>query len=174
VVHNALVDEELAEHGRQTIYRLYGMVMHQFQLIEMNVWAIKALQFKPGVQLHQGFEKVRMWDAKGLFGQLVKDMATQEHWPPGMPEKLAEAAQVRNYLAHRFLREFFVAKESVENFDRGIYQLYAWLEMVTGLDEALETHVSSLNGGEIDPELAEELKQFIPESWPLDAPDATA
>lgn len=167
--HDGPMDEGLADHGMDIVYRLYGQLMHQFQLLEMNLWAIKALRFKDGVQMHQGIVKLESWDAHGLFGQLVNDLAPLPTWPAEMVGRLREAASIRNYLAHRFLREFFVAKDSEEKFDRGITQLVTWIQSMNELDADLESHVSSLPGGEVDPELAALLEEQRPDSWPIGA-----
>jgi hypothetical protein len=160
------MNEEADLQSAAVVYIGYGQVMHKFQLIEMNLWAVKALHFKPGVQPHQAFAKLANWDSKAVFGGLVEELKNQPHWPRDMIDRLRAAAQVRNYLAHRFLREFFVTEESEENYGRGIEQLIAWSEMVDKLDADLEVHVTELAGGDMDDETKAELAQLIPKRWP--------
>ena len=86
---------------------------------------------------------VAKWDGTTL-GQLLRGMKNQPHWPDGLREKLLEAVEIRNYLAHHFLREYFMAAPSQENFQDASDQLAglsAWLEK---LDEELDAHLESL------------------------------
>src|SRR4051812_12133520 len=112
------MNEDEASQSAAVVYVGYGQVMHKFQLIEMNLWSVKALHFKAGIQERQAFAKLASWDAKAVFGGLVEELKDQPHWPGDMVDRLRAAAQVRNYLAHRFLREFFLAEESEENYGR--------------------------------------------------------
>jgi hypothetical protein len=56
-------------------------------------------------------DKVWKWDGT-TFGKLVRGLRSQDHWPEGMIEPLEEAVQTRNYLAHHFLRSYFMVTAS--------------------------------------------------------------
>lgn len=168
------MNEDESSQSAAVVYVGFGQVMHKFQLIEMNLWSVKALHFKAGIQEHQAFAKLANWDAKAVFGGLVEELKDQHHWPAGMVERLRAAVRVRNYLAHRFLREFFMAENSEENYGRGIEQLIRWSEMVDELDAELAAHVVHLAGGDIDEETKAELAQFLPTTWPLTADNGSS
>jgi hypothetical protein len=168
------MDEDAASQSAAVVYIGFGQVMHKFQLIEMNLWSVKALHFKSGIQVHQAFAKLASWDTKAVLGGLIEELSEQPHWPDHMVERLRAAARVRNYLTHRFLREFFVAEENEENYGRGIEQLVAWSEMVDELDADLEAHVAHLAGEDIDEETRIELAKLMPKTWPLGLDDTSA
>jgi hypothetical protein len=90
------------------IYIGYGEVMRRLQILELGLWGLLSRKIKPGTSLGQAMEMVAKWDGTA-FGQLMRGMKNQSHWPEGLLDKLLEAVNVRNYLAHHFLREYFMA-----------------------------------------------------------------
>jgi hypothetical protein len=93
------------------VYGAYGEVMHQFQVFELTLWGFLTRGIKPGMSESQAFDKVTKWDGTTL-GALVRGLKSQGHWPEGMVEPLEQAVETRNYLAHHFLREYFVVAPS--------------------------------------------------------------
>ena len=52
------MNEDEASQSAAVVYVGFGQVMHKFQLIEMNLWSVKALHFKAGIQEHPAFAKL--------------------------------------------------------------------------------------------------------------------
>lgn len=151
------------------IYIGYGEVMHRLQVIELNLWQIQASQIKPGVSAAQAFAKVEKWDGT-TFGALYRGMKTQSHWPEELIAKVGRAVELRNYLAHNFLREFFIAEESQDNYQRGSSRLLEWFEFATQLDDELQAHADSFDGlawNDLDEETRAEIDAMRPRQWPL-------
>lgn len=129
--------------GEYLIYIGYGEVMRRLQSLELGLWGLLSRKIKPGTSLDQAMEMVAKWDGT-TFGQLMRGMKNQSHWPEGLLDKLLEAVKIRNYLAHHFLREYFMAAPSQENLEDAsnqLAELSVWLEK---LDEELDAHLESL------------------------------
>lgn len=159
-------DHELDEG---IIYVGYGDLMRKLQLMELNLWQILALRMKPKVQADQAFTKVEKWDGT-TFGSLVRGMKEQEHWPNGLVQDLLQAVELRNHLAHNFLREFFLAEPSQDNYQRGADQLIEWHERVDQLDADLEAHIAAMSDvswDDLDDDLKAEIDAMRPQTWPL-------
>jgi len=112
------------------IYIGYGEVMRRFQTLELSLWGLLTRKIKPGTNPDQAMKMVERWDST-TFGQLMRGMKNQEYWPEGLLDKLLEAVEIRNYLAHHFLREFFLAVPSQENLRDASSQLAdlsVWLQ----------------------------------------------
>jgi len=77
----------------------------------MTLWGFLTRGIKPGMSESQAFDRITKWDGTTL-GQLVRGLKTQGHWPEGMIESLEQGVEARNYLAHHFLREYFVVTPS--------------------------------------------------------------
>lgn len=155
--------------GTALIYIGYADVMRSLQLMELHLWSILALKVKTKSTEAQIFSTVEKWDGT-TFGALVRGMQTQGHWPPGMTEDLAQVVELRNYLAHHFLREFFLAAPSPENFRQGSEQLLAWSREVDALDERLRIHAELLGVPAIenlDKTVLMEIDAARPRTWPL-------
>jgi hypothetical protein len=153
--------------GEYLIYVGYGEVMRRLQILELGLWGLLSRKIKPGTSLGQAMEMVAKWDGT-TFGQLMRGMKNQSHWPEGMLDKLLEAVKIRNYLAHHFLREYFMAapsQENLENASNQLAELSVWLEK---LDEELDAHMESL-GIETPSSLDAETKVLAdtlrPEKW---------
>ena len=76
------------------IYIGYGEVMRRFQTLELGLWGLLTRKIKPGTNLGQAMEMVARWDGT-TFGQLMRGMKNQEHWPAG------RWFDVRNSVRHR-------------------------------------------------------------------------
>lgn len=149
------------------IYIGYGEVMRRFQTLELGLWGLLTRKIKPGTNLHQAIALVARWDGT-TFGQLMRGMKNQEHWPEGLVDKLLEAVDIRNYLAHHFLREFFMAVPSQENLHDASSQLAdlsVWLEE---LASELDAHLISLGietASSLDAETIAVADSLRPEKW---------
>lgn len=108
--------------GEYLIYIGYGAVMRQLQVLELSLWGLLCRKIKPGTSSDQAMDMVAKWDSTTL-GQLMRGMKNQQHWPDELPDKLLEAVMIRNYLAHHFLREYFMAAPSRSNVDNAANQL---------------------------------------------------
>lgn len=124
------------------IYGAYGELMHKFQVFELALWQLQSRGIKPGTTRDQAMEKVEAWN-RTTFGQFMRGMRTQSHWPDGLVERLLTAVDSRNYLAHHYLREYFMVERTEESRDRALQdlaELSAWLDEVAGeLDQHLRT-----------------------------------
>jgi hypothetical protein len=95
-------------------------------------------------------------------------MKTQPHWPEGLVDKLLEAVDIRNYLAHHFLREYFMAtptQENLEDASSQLAELSVWLEE---LDAELDAHLESLGietPSSFDAETKALADSLRPEKW---------
>ncbi|HEV2260149.1 MAG TPA: hypothetical protein VGS06_44145 [Streptosporangiaceae bacterium] len=166
------------------IYIGYGEVMRRFQVLELGLWGLLTRKIKPGTNLGQAMEMVARWDGT-TFGQLMRGMKNQEHWPEGLVAKLMEAVEIRNYLAHHFLREFFMAAPSQENLHDASSQLADLSVWLDELDAELDAHLASLGietASSIDAEAMALADSLRPEKWfgfvarersPVMAPDNT-
>lgn len=137
----------MAESGdevvdQSVIYRAYGDVMHKFQVFELALWQLQSRGIRPGTTLDQAMQKVEAWN-RTTFGQFMRGMRNQSDWPDGLVERLLTAVDSRNYLAHHFLREYFMVEPTEENRDRALQdlaELFAWLDrLASDLDEHLRT-----------------------------------
>ena len=127
---------------QSVIYLAYGEIMHKFQVFELALWQLQSRSIKPGSTLEQAMERVAAWN-RTTFGQFMRGMRNQSHWPDGLLERLLTAVDSRNYLAHHYLREYFMVERTEENRDRALQDLAdlsAWLdELARELDEHLRT-----------------------------------
>ncbi|QGN58858.1 hypothetical protein [Nostocoides sp. HKS02] len=143
--------------------------MHKLQVMEMSLWEIQALRMKKGMTDAQAFSQVEKWDGT-TFGALYRGMKSQPHWTEELIWKVGQAVQLRNHLAHNFLREFFLAVESQINFEAGVEQLLEWHGAVDELAEQLDEHIKTLGGAqcdELDDMTRAEVEALRPKAWPL-------
>ncbi|KRE56154.1 hypothetical protein [Phycicoccus sp. Soil748] len=151
------------------IYVAYGELMHKLQVMEMSLWEIQALQMKKGMTDAQAFAQVEKWDGT-TFGALYRGMKSQPHWTEDLIWKVGQAVQLRNHLAHNFLREFFLAVESQANYEAGADQLLDWHGVVDELAGQLDEHIKTLGGGgwdQLDEASKAEVEALRPKAWPL-------
>ena len=110
---------------------------------------------------------VAKWDGT-TFGALDAELGPGLHWPEDLLDKLLEAVKIRNYLAHHFLREYFMAVPSQENLEDASNQLAdlsVWLEK---LDEELDAHLESLGietSSSLDASTKVLAETLRPEKW---------
>ena len=129
--------------NQSVIYLAYGDVMHQFQVFELTLWQFLSRTLKPGTTFEQGMEKVDRWNGTTL-GALVRGLKTQDHWPDGVPEALETAVETRNFLAHYYLREYFLVLPSERILDEALTELAELREWIIQLEGQLEQHLQSL------------------------------
>jgi hypothetical protein len=149
------------------VYGAYGEVMHQFQVFEMTLWGFLTRTIKDGTSLDQAMDKVWKWDGT-TFGKLVRGLKSQDHWPDGLIDSLEEAVQTRNYLAHHFLRNYFMVKPSGKIKEQATNQLAEVSARLEDLQEALEGHLRSLGVAgieELDAEKMAEIDKLRPTDW---------
>jgi hypothetical protein len=149
------------------VYGAYGQVMHQFQILELTLWGFLMRGIKPGMSHSQAMEKITKWDGTTL-GQVVRGLKSQGHWPTGIIESLEQAVETRNYLAHHFLREYFVVAPSEQARKQATEQLAHVSARLEDLEEALEAHLRSLGVASIDElgnEARAEIEQLRPKDW---------
>jgi hypothetical protein len=149
------------------VYAVYGEVMHKFQVFEMTLWGFLTRGIKPGMSESQAFDRVTKWDGTTL-GALVRGLKIQSHWPEGMIESLEQAVETRNYLAHHFLREYFVVAPSEKIKEQATAQLAQVSVRLEELEETLEAHLRSLGVPgveELDEEAQAEIDRLRPTEW---------
>ena len=127
---------------RFIIFGAYGELMHRFQVFELALWQLESRSIKPGTTREQAMEKVGAWN-RTTFGQFMRGFRTQSHWPDGLVERLLTAVDSRNYLAHHYLREYFMVEQTDEKRERALQdlaELSVWLdELAKELGEHLRT-----------------------------------
>jgi hypothetical protein len=155
-----------------TVYAFYGKLMHGFQLFELTLWLLLSRSIKEKAKSKKGDskkvdDKVAAWDRLNL-GQIIGGIKNESHWPEGMVTELERAADARNYLAHHFLREYFLVLPSEENEMRALEQLVKLSDRLDKLDTSLQMHLKTL-GISVDDELDEDLRAEIdairPKVW---------
>ncbi|NIK54648.1 hypothetical protein [Kribbella shirazensis] len=85
-----------------------------------------------------------------------------------MLDQLDGALEARNYLAHQFLREYFVLKPSVDARDRATAQLAEIARRQEKLQSELDIHLRSVgvpDVDELDDRLLNELDALRPTTW---------
>jgi hypothetical protein len=83
-------------------------------------------------------------------------------------DSLEEAAQTRNYLAHHFLRNYFLVAPSEKNKEQATKQLAEVSARLEDLQEALEAHLRFLGVpdlDELDEETMAEIDKLRPTEW---------
>lgn len=141
--------------------------MHQLQILELTLWGFLTRGIKAGSSPEQGMMKVARWNGTTI-GNLIRGLKSQPHWPAGMIEQLELAAETCNYLAHHFLREYFVvtpSEEVKETASGWLADISAWLE---ALDERLEAHLESLGierYEDLDERTLAEMERLRPTEW---------
>ena len=149
------------------IYASYGEVMHRFQTFELLLWQFLVRGIKRGSSLAQAMDKITKWD-QTTAGAIVRGLKSQAHWPDGTIESLEEAVDTRNYLAHHFLREYFMVTPSEEVRSRAAEQLANVSVRLENLQEALEAHLRSLGVTgieDLDEETRAEVDKLRPAEW---------
>lgn len=149
------------------VYAAYGEVMHQFQSFELTLWGFLTRRIKKGTTSDQLMQKLEKWDGTTL-GQMVRGLKSQTHWPASLVDELEGAVEARNYLAHHFLREYFLVAPSEDVRDGATQQLANVSVRLAALQEALETHLSSLDVpsiNDLDAETRAELDKLRPTQW---------
>lgn len=154
------------------VYGAYGQVMHQFQVLELTLWGFLTRGIKPGMSQSQALDRVAKWDGTTL-GAIVRGLKSQGYWPEGMMEFLEQAVDARNYLAHHFLREYFIVAPSERVKEQATDQLAHMSAQLDDLEEALEAHLRSLGVAgidELEEEARDEIEKLRPKDWWLGEP----
>jgi hypothetical protein len=149
------------------VYAGFGEVMHRFQIFELVLWQFLVRGIKPGSSPVQAMDKITKWD-NTTAGAIVRGLKSQARWPDGMIDSLQEAVDTRNYLAHHFLREYFMVTPAEANRGRAAEQLAGVSVRLEDLQEALEAHLRSLGvtGVEdLDKETRAEIDKLRPTEW---------
>lgn len=150
--------------------------MLQLQLLEMNFWVMRTANLKKGMSEAQVLQAIKKWDHT-TFGDLVRGLKSQGHFDEDLRWKLDQLIQLRNHVAHNFLREFFVTERTLANFRRGLDSLHRWQRLVEELNHDLEGYVDEMFGKGWDQlSDAEEARiaELQPKRWPLVDPEDTA
>lgn len=149
------------------VYGAYGEVMHQFQVFEMVLWGFLTRGIKAGSSLEQAMERVERWNSTTL-GSLWRGLRSQDHWPSSLVAEIDKAVDARNFLAHHFLREYFLVRPSVEHRESALVQLTEVSNRLSWLTESLKEHSRTLKIPDIDElgeEVLDELEALRPTSW---------
>jgi hypothetical protein len=137
----------------------------------MTLWGFLTRGIKPGMSHSQAMDRIAKWDGTTL-GQVIRGLKSQEHWPEGVIESLEQAVETRNYLAHHFLREYFMVAPSERVREQATDQLAHVSARLDDLEEALEVHLRSLGVAgidELDDDARAEIEKLRPKDW-LDEP----
>lgn len=149
------------------IFGGYGEVMHRFQVLEMSLWGLQTKSIKPATTMDQAMAKVEKWNGT-TFGEFMRGMKNQPHWPKGLLDKLLHAVDVRNYLAHHFLREYFIAERTEANRESAARQLADLANWLDELSDELDAHLARqgiASVEDLDEETAAEIDALRPKDW---------
>jgi hypothetical protein len=164
----ATVDDEQSDRVDQFIvYAAFGEVMHEFQVFELVLWQLQSRSIKPGTTPDQAMDKVHKWNST-TFGGLVRGIKNQDHWPCGIAAELEEAVDARNFLAHHFLREYFLVRPSSSHREVALDQLARISRQLDTLHRTIEAHLRSLGipgVDDLDDETRNEIEAMRPTSW---------
>lgn len=149
------------------IFGGYGEVMYRFQVLEMGLWGLLARSIKPATTMDQAMAKVEKWNGT-TFGELMRGIKNQPHWPKDLLAELLNAVELRNYLAHHFLREYFIAQRTKANRDSAAQELANMANWLDDLSDELDAHLASQGIASIDnldEETAAEIDALRPKDW---------
>lgn len=150
------------------IYAGYGEVMHRLQVLELSLWQLQTRGIRPGATAEQAMSKVEKWNATTL-GALMRGMKCQPHWPDGLVDRLLKAVDLRNYLAHHYLREYFVVVPSHINRERAAQELANISVFLKALVSDLDVHTLSLgipiDDREVSDKTRAEIDGLRPAEW---------
>jgi hypothetical protein len=152
-----------------TILAAYGQLMLQLQLLEMNFWVMRTANLTRGMSEAQVLEAIKKWDHT-TFGDLVRGLKGQGHFDEDLRWKLDQLVELRNHVAHNFLREFFVAEHRPANYRRGLESIHRWQLLVEELNHDLERYVDGAFGDgwdQLSDAEAAEIANLQPKRWPL-------
>ncbi|MET0414818.1 MAG: hypothetical protein ABW022_02205, partial [Actinoplanes sp.] len=155
------------ELEQSVIYVGFGAVMHQFQVIELTLWQFLTRTIDDGPAAEQAIATVENWDA-AAFGDMVRGLKTQPHWPTGLVDELEGAVATRNYLTHNFLREHFAVTRSEGARSAAARELADLSKRLLALEDNLEAHLKGLGIAIIDTvpgEITEEIEALRPKTW---------
>ena len=169
------MDEPTPDEGtvdQFIIYGAYGELMHRFQLFELTLWQLMTRSIKERANPKKGDtkkvdDKITNWDRLNL-GQIIGSIKNESHWPEGMVAELERAADARNYLAHHFLREYFLVLPSEDNKMLAAEQLAKLSARLDDLETVLEEHLKTLGisvDDELDADLIAEIDAIRPRVW---------
>lgn len=149
------------------VYAGYGEVMHRLQVLEMSLWGIQTRGIKPNTTLDQALNKVARWNNTTL-GEMLRGMRNQPHWPEGLIERLLDAVEARNYLAHHFLREYFLVRPSPTNREHATETLADLSVRLDRLIDEVDAHAATLGvvyDEALDQETREAIDALRPSEW---------
>lgn len=153
------------------IYYGYGQIMHRLQVFEIILWGFKARRIKAGASWAQSSAKIDKWNATTL-GQHWRAMKSEDHWPAGMVAAVDALLEVRNWLAHHFLREYALIQPSEQHRQETVDLLRAIADRVDNLVDAMEAHARAMGLPSVDDlsaDLQAEIQEMRPTSWSSDA-----
>ena len=122
---------------RLNVFYAYGEVMWQLQLLEMTYWTILSLKKIPeSDDFDQAWERTEGW-MKGTLGKLIH--------LADLPEALDRDSKVvrdmRNNLAHEFLRERVMLLDDDDLYDKALEDLSSTLHWIEDLQKDLGNYL---------------------------------
>lgn len=149
------------------IFAGYGEVMHRFQMLELALWGLLSANLNPRITVGQGMAKVAKWNGT-TFGSLMRGIKNQPHWPPDLLAKLMGSVDVRNYMSHHFLREYFIAQRSQANRETATQELANLANWLDDLSDELDAHLETqgvIRADLDDEQTAAEIEALRPKDW---------
>lgn len=101
---------------------------------------LQTRSIKPATTMEQAMAKVGKWNGT-TFGEFMRGMKNQPHWPKDLLDKLLHAVDVRNYMAHHFLREYFIAQRTEANRESAAQELANLANWLDELSGELDAHL---------------------------------
>lgn len=126
--------------SRFLVMGAYGETIFRFQCLELSFWSIRAYRQKQGMTFDQRMRKVESWDRKTTLGNLAKTAEI----PDELKEEAKELAEIRDYLAHRFMRERAPFLGDPAYCQRVAEELAEALSMLDDFEERLDDYIQGL------------------------------
>ena len=160
-----LTDEEIAKN-RFAVFAAYGSVMLDFQMLDLDLWALLAQipgfpeTRKAGADNLDAFMD---WIEKKPTGPLTRPLKAK--MDPDLFEELTGAVRCRNHLAHEFLRLFAIHPATAANRDSAIADLAGYQTRLAELTQQLANLLPDVDESRLDPELRAEIEAMRPTDW---------
>lgn len=151
--------------ARFTTMGAYGEVMLRFQLLEMSYWSILASRKPLGMSLAQHIAKLRKQDR-----QTAQRLINTLDLPPDLHREAMTAADARDLLAHRFLREravFFGDPRASNDATRVLAEVD---KKIDDFKQRLEAYMRELGIDELDEDERATLERAVSpnfDTWSL-------
>ena len=150
------------------IYLAYGELMHHFQIFDLTLVQLISWVGEPGASFSERLAEVDDLISKATLGTLIRKVKDRRELPIDVVDELCEILSQRNYLAHHFLREYFIIVPSERVRDQAVDKLAETATRLESLEAALEDHLRRLgvpSPDDLDLQTRAAIDQLRPTEW---------